>query len=48
MTESEEFEMYEAKLQEAYFEAGADWVVCDMEELNKILENINLFKICKN
>ena len=48
MTDLEKNEIQKAKLIEAYLEAGADWVVYRFEEIKKVIDNIDLYKICKN
>jgi len=48
MTDLEKNEIHKVKLREAYLEAGADWVIYRLEELKKVIANIDLYKISKN
>jgi len=48
MTDLEKNEIHKAKLREAYLAAGADWVICDLKGIKKVIDNIDLYKISKN
>jgi len=48
MTDLEKNEIHKSRLREAYLEAGADLIVNRLEELLKVIDCIDLFKICKN
>jgi len=48
MSDREKKEIHNIKLREAYLEAGADWVIFRPEDIIKVIENIDLYKISKN
>jgi hypothetical protein len=48
MTDLEKNEIQKAKLRKAYLEAGADWVIYDLEGIKKVIDKIVLYKINKN
>jgi hypothetical protein len=48
MANLEKNKIHQVKLREAYLEAGADWVINSREELKKVIDYIELYKINKN
>jgi hypothetical protein len=48
MTDLEKNDINKVKLREAYLEAGADLVIDRLEELKKVIDYIDLYKISKN
>jgi hypothetical protein len=48
MTDLEKNDIHKVKLREAYLDAGADWVIYRLEELKKVIDYIDLYKISKN
>ena len=48
MTDLEENEIHNAKLEEAYLDAGADWVIKGLEGIQMVIDKIDLYKINKN
>ena len=48
MTDFEEKDIHKAKLREAYLAAGADWVICDLEGIKKVIDKIDFLKISIN
>ena len=48
MTDFEEKDIHKTKLREAYLAAGADWVICDLEGIKKVIDKIDFLKISIN
>jgi hypothetical protein len=48
MTDLEKNDINKVKLREAYLDAGADWVIYKLEDLKKVIDYIDLYKISKN